>query len=100
MIDIRPDFAYYKDKNLRVLSNTRLIAQLNLNKLEINICPDTQQGNMELATNLELFFLHHLDKDLETNPIFVQKETLRSLGFRSIAKIGEIVLKGDFSSRI
>jgi len=45
MIDIRPDFAYYQNKNLRVLSNTRLVAQLNLNKLEISLCPDTKQAN-------------------------------------------------------
>ena len=42
MIDIRPDFAFDKQKNMRVLSNTRLVAQLNLNKLEINLSPDTK----------------------------------------------------------
>ena len=42
MIDIRPDFAFDKQKNMRVLSNTRLVAQLNHNKLEINLSPDTK----------------------------------------------------------
>jgi len=32
MIDIRPDFLYDSKKNQRVLSNTRLVVQLNLNK--------------------------------------------------------------------
>jgi hypothetical protein len=33
MIDIRPDFSYDPEKKYRVLSNTRLFIQLNLNKL-------------------------------------------------------------------
>lgn len=43
---------------------------------------------IDSSANLEVFFLHHQDRNIETNPIFVSIEEVKSLGFRSIAKVG------------
>jgi hypothetical protein len=88
MVDIRPEFAYDEGKRHRVLSNTRLITQINLNKLFLTLAPTAKMVNIDASANLEVFFLHYQDRDIETNPIHIPSESLKELGFRSIAKLG------------
>lgn len=38
LIDVRPEYAFDDDKKHRILSNTRLVVDVNLNKLFLTIC--------------------------------------------------------------
>lgn len=71
MLDLRPEFSYDESKNERVLANTRLIVQINLNKLFVTLYPGSNQVIFDSSANTEILFLHHEDRDLETNPVFV-----------------------------
>lgn len=70
-IDIKPDFEYNPLTGLRVLSNTRMFVHLHLPKVALTTNPDSKLTNIALDLNLNTYFLHYLDKDIETNPLLL-----------------------------
>ena len=99
MVDLRPQYAYHEDKKQRILTNTRLIVQVTLNKLFFTICPSSSQMTFDNFADLEVYFLHHQDRDLQTNPIFVPFDQLKDIGFRSIAKISGLQANGQIKAK-
>lgn len=84
-IDIKPDYSYNATTGQRILSNTRMFVMLEMPTLKATANPDSKQTRIDLNLNLSSYFLHYLDRDIETNPLLLDPNSLVGLGFRKIA---------------